>query len=135
MLLVTGQQPPRGPGIPGALSYAVLEELGGGVFETLEDHTKDMEPDNNHVYPLIKAVYQARLHQNTHAPPDKPTQCTNHWKGCSQRNDQAHSFQTSLNNCTVSEGRGGGRRKGGTEGGEREREREREREERERERD
>ena len=29
MLLVTGQQPPRGPGIPGALSYAVLEELGG----------------------------------------------------------------------------------------------------------
>ena len=45
MLLVTGQQPPRGPGIPGALSYAVLEELGGGVFETLEDHTKDIEPD------------------------------------------------------------------------------------------
>ena len=44
MLLVTGQQPPRGPGIPGALSYAVFEELGGGVFETLEDHTKDMEP-------------------------------------------------------------------------------------------
>ena len=64
MLLVTGQQPPRGPGIPVALSYAVLEELCGGVFETLEDHMKDMEPDNNHVYPLIKAVYQARLHQN-----------------------------------------------------------------------
>ena len=40
MLLVTGQQTPRGSGIPGALSYAVLGELGGGVFETLEDHNE-----------------------------------------------------------------------------------------------
>ena len=44
MLLVTGQQPPRGSGIPVALSYVVHEELGGGVFETLEDHMKDTEP-------------------------------------------------------------------------------------------
>ena len=56
MLLVTGQQPPRGPGIPGALSYAVLEEFGGRVFEALENHMEDMKPDNNHVYSLIKAV-------------------------------------------------------------------------------
>ena len=40
MLLVTGQQPSRGSGISGALAYAVLKELGGRVFETLEDHTK-----------------------------------------------------------------------------------------------
>ena len=59
MLLVTGPQPPRGPGIPGALAYAVPEELGGRVFETLENHMQDMEPDNNHVYPLIKAVTHA----------------------------------------------------------------------------
>ena len=118
MLLVTGQQPPRGSGIPVALSYVVLEKLGGRVFDTLEDHLKDMEPDNNHVYPLIKAVYQARLHQNTHAPPDKTTQRTDHWKGRSQRNSQAQSFQTSVSNCTVSERRDGSRRE---EGGERER--------------
>ena len=68
--MVTGQQTPPGPGIPGALSYAVLEELGGGVFETLEDHMKDMEPDNNHVYPLIRlsikhAYTKIRMHHLT----------------------------------------------------------------------
>ena len=65
MLFVTGQLPPHGSGIPGVLAYAVLEELGGRVFEILEDHMKDMEPDNNHLYPLIKADHaytKIRMH-------------------------------------------------------------------------
>ena len=66
MLSVTGQQPPRGSGFPGALAYAVLEEPGGRVFQTLEDHLKDMEPDNNHAYPLIKAVTHAYIKIRMH---------------------------------------------------------------------
>ena len=63
---VSHRSTPRGSGFPGALAYAVLEEPGGRVFQTLEDHLKDMEPDNNHAYPLIKAVTHAYIKIRMH---------------------------------------------------------------------
>ena len=96
MLLVISQQPPGGPGIPDALSYAILKEFSRHLKITWRTWNPTIIMPIHWLRLSIK-----RLHQNTHAPPDKTTQRTDHWKGRSQRNSQAQSFQTSVNNCTV----------------------------------
>ena len=56
MLFVNKQRLPQDPGFPGALAHSVLEQTGGSVFRSLEAHMLDTEPDNNHVFSLIKAL-------------------------------------------------------------------------------
>jgi hypothetical protein len=69
VLHVNKQLLPQGQGLPGAFANVVLGDLGGKVFLTLEPHMTDTEPDNNHVFALIKAITHAyckiRMHHLT----------------------------------------------------------------------
>ena len=55
VLFVTDQKLPQGPGVPEALAHAALQEVGNGVFHSLEEHMLEMGPDNNYVFSLIEA--------------------------------------------------------------------------------
>ena len=61
LLFVTDQKLPQGPGVAEALGRAILQEVGAdnSVFHDLYPHMLDTEPDNNHVFSLIKAVSAA----------------------------------------------------------------------------
>ena len=59
MLFLNGQRLPQGEGLPGALALAVLQKTGGQVFNNLDGHMLDTDPENNHVFALIKAVTRA----------------------------------------------------------------------------
>ncbi|GFO07768.1 THAP domain containing 9 [Plakobranchus ocellatus] len=69
LLCLTDQNLPQGPGVPEALERAVLQEVGTdrAVFYDMLAHMLDTEPDNNHVFSLIKAATSAyanvRMHQ------------------------------------------------------------------------
>ena len=66
MLFATDQKLPQGPGVPEALAHAVLQEVGNGVFLSLEQHMMEMEPDNNHIFSVIKAVTHAYCNVRMH---------------------------------------------------------------------
>ena len=68
LLFVTDQKLPQGPGVAEALGRAVLQEVGAdnSVFRDLYPHMLDTEPDNNHVFSLIKAVSAAYTNVRMH---------------------------------------------------------------------
>ena len=66
MLFVSDQKLPQGPGVLEALAHAVLQEVGNGVFHSLEQHMLEMEPDNNHIFSVIKAVTCAYCNVRMH---------------------------------------------------------------------
>ena len=53
----------------GAISHAVLQNIGGEMFPELQSHMLEMEPENNHVHELTKSVSKAyskiRMHHLT----------------------------------------------------------------------
>lgn len=59
ILFVNEQRLPQGEGLPGALARVVLEKTGDRVFSCLDSHMLDTEPENNHVFALIKAITRA----------------------------------------------------------------------------
>ncbi|GFO01795.1 Mu-type opioid receptor [Plakobranchus ocellatus] len=61
LLCLTDQKQPQGLGVPEAPEQAVLQEFGTdrAMFYDLVAHMLDMEPDNNNVFSLIKAVTSA----------------------------------------------------------------------------
>ncbi|GFN81905.1 transposable element p transposase-like protein [Plakobranchus ocellatus] len=53
-------------GLPGAIAHVVLQDIGTKVFDSLGDHMLDTQPENNHVFALIKAVTRAYIKIRMH---------------------------------------------------------------------
>ncbi|GFO13259.1 THAP domain containing 9 [Plakobranchus ocellatus] len=66
LLYVNKQRIPQGEGLPGAIAHVVLQDIGTKVFDRLGDHMLDTQPENNHVFALIKAVTRAYIKIRMH---------------------------------------------------------------------
>ena len=60
---------PHSDGLASAISTTVLQAVVGETFEELENHMFDSEPDNNHIFALIKCIVKCyckiRFHHMT----------------------------------------------------------------------
>lgn len=66
LLYVNKNRIPQGEGLPAAIAHVVLQNIGNKVFGSLGEHMLDTQPENNHIFALIKAVTRAYIKIRMH---------------------------------------------------------------------